>query len=344
MAFDVYSTAQLIGAYGVIDRPKPFIYDTFFRSEILFDTAEVYFDKVQRARRLAPLVASTVQGKAEKLRGYQTNSFTPAYLKPKHVLEPNRLIKRRPGEALLGSMSLEARRDLIVLDTLQMQDDQITRREEYMAIQLMLAGAVTVVGEDFPAQTIDMARPANNTVVLSGPTAWGATSVDPLTNMQTWAAQVQSVSGFSPTTVVMGPGAFQRFLRSASVNTIMNSFRQTAGNVDLAGTAVGGVGNEARYQGNIGQFEIWVYQQFYTDANGNVFPFMPDNAVIMADPIGCQGTRLYGAILDMELLAAAARFPKMWPERDPSAMFMMTQSAPLPVLGWSEATFAAYVF
>jgi hypothetical protein len=343
MAFDTYTTAQLIGAYGVIDRPKPFIYDTFFRSEILFETEQVFFDKVQRARRLAPIVAPTVQGKAEKLRGYQANSFTPAYVKPKHVLEPNRLLKRRPGEALLGSMSMEQRRDAIVLDTLQIEDDQITRREEYMATQLMLTGAVTVVGEDFPSQTVDMARPANNTIVLSGGTAWGATGVDPLTNLQTWAAQVQSVSGFSPTVVVMDPLAYQKFLRSASVNVVMNSFRQTMGNIDLAGTAVGGVGNEARYQGNIGQFDIWVYQQFYTDANGNVFAFMPNNTVIMADPIGCQGTRLYGAIQDMRVLTAASRFPKMWIQEDPSAEFMMTQSAPLPVLGWSEATLAATV-
>ena len=63
-----------------------------------------------------------------------------------------------------------------------------------MAIQLMLTGAVTVVGEDFPSQTIDMA-PAGERTPSCCPAqtiAWGQAGVDPLTNLQTWAAQVQS--------------------------------------------------------------------------------------------------------------------------------------------------------
>lgn len=38
----VYSTAYLLGAYGVIDRPKPFLFDLFFGMEQLFETEEVY--------------------------------------------------------------------------------------------------------------------------------------------------------------------------------------------------------------------------------------------------------------------------------------------------------------
>jgi hypothetical protein len=42
-------------------------------------------------------------------------------------------------------------------------------------------------------------------------------------------------------------------------------------------------------------------------------------------------------------LVAASRYPKEWDEQDPSARFLMTQSAPLPLLGRAEATFAATV-
>ena len=161
--------------------------------------------------------------------------------------------------------------------------------------------------------------------------------------MQTWSALVQNVSGFVPRTVVMDPLAYDKFRRSAGVATVMNSFRQTTGNIDLAGTVVGGIGNEAVLAGTIGLFDIWVYQQFYTDPDGNVLKFMPDNTVIMGNPQGCQGTRLYGAIQDVRSLTPLPRYPKMWIAEDPSAEYMMTQSAPLPVLGWSEATFCATV-
>lgn len=343
MAFDVYSTASLLDAYGVIDRPVPFLYNTFFQSEMQFDTEEVYFDKVERARRLAPIVAPTVQGKAERLRGYYTSSFRPAYVKPKHVIEPFRTLKRRPGEQLLGLLSLADRRDRIVTDTLQVQDDQITRREEYMAAQLLLTGAVVVQGEDYPAQTVDMGRPTSNTVVLTGAAAWGQANVDPLSNLNTWNTVVQNVSGFTADTVVMDPLAFDKFRRGPGVAAVMNSFRQTTGNIDLAGTTAGGIGNEAKLAAQIGMFDIWVYQQYYTDADGTVIKFMPDNTVIMGSQVGCQGTRLYGAIQDVRSLVPLPRFPKMWVAEDPSAEYMMTQSAPLPVLGWSEATFAATV-
>lgn len=344
MAIDTYSTAYLLGAYGVIDRPVPFLYNTFFTTEQQFDTKEVYFDKVDRARRLAPVVSPAVQGKAERIRGYYANSFRPAYVKPKHVIEPDRTLVRLPGENLLGSLSAAERRDRIVLDTLQIQDDQITRREEYMAAQLLLTGKVTVVGEDYPAQLVDMGRPAGNTVALTGAATWGSAGVDPFANLRTWSAQMQNVSGFAPTKVIMDPLAFDKFLtNSKTVQSVMNSFRQTVGNVDLAGTVTGGVGNEAVHAGQLGQFDFWVYQQFYVDDLGNVVKFMPDNTVIMGNPVGAQGTRLYGAIQDVRVLQPLPRYPKMWISEDPSAEFMMTQSAPLPVLGWAEATFAATV-
>ena len=344
MAIDTYSTARLLGAYGVIDRPRSFLYDTFFLDEQTFNTEEVYFDKVERARRLAPIVSPAVQGKAERLRGYYANSFRPAYVKPKHVIEPWRTLKRRPGEALLGELSLAERRDRIVLDTLQVQDDQITRREEYMAAQMLLTGAVTVVGEDYPAQVVDMGRPAGNTIALTGAARWGQTGVDPFATLRAGSTTLQNASGFAPTKVVFDPVAYDLFLtNSKTVTNIMNSFRQTAGNVDLGGVNVGAPGNEAINVGQLGQFDLWVYQQLYTDDLGNVIKMMPDNTVIMGNPVGCQGVRLYGAIQDVRTLQPLPRYPKMWIVEDPSAEFMMTQSAPLPVLGWSEATMAITV-
>jgi hypothetical protein len=62
----------------------------------------------------------------------------------------------------------------------------------------------------------------------------------------------------------------------------------------------------------------------------------------MGNPRGAQGVRTYGAIKDRKAgLKALARFPKVWDAEDPSATFTMMQSAPLPLLGWAEATFSA---
>ncbi len=340
----VYSTAFLLGAYGVIDRPKPFLYDMFFGMEQMFETEEVYFDKVQRARRLAPLVSPTTQGKAERVRGYYATALKPAYVKPKHVIEPNRMMKRRPGEVLLGNMSPAERRDATIMDTMMIQDDQISRREEWIACSVLQTGKVDLRDpETGNLNTIDFERPAAHTVPLTGAARWGQSGVDPLDNMRTWAATVQKNSGFHPSVVIMDPLSANLFIKSPGVSLIMNSFRQTSGNINLGGVVVGGIGREAKLLGETTEFQIWVYQQYYTDMSNNVFQLMPDYTVIMADPVGVEGTRCYGAIQDVRVLRAMSRFPKNWISEDPSAEYLMTQCAPLPVLGWCEASFCATV-
>lgn len=340
----VYSTAYLLGSYGVIDRTNPFLFNLAFGQEQVFETEEVYFDKVERARRLAPLVAPADVGQAERLRGFNAASLTPAYVKPKHVIEPNRMLKRRPGERLLGDLSPEERRDMIILDTLKIQDDQITRREEYMACQLVQTGGLVLQGPNYPQRTaVDLQRNPAHTVALTGTNRWGQSGVDALDNLRTWAAMVQKNSGFHPSVVILDPLAGNLLVKSPGIQQIMNSFRQTKGNVDLGGVVVGGVGREAKFLGDTGEFEFWVYQQYYTDDQGNVTQFMPDNTCMMLDPVGAQGTRLYGAIMDVRSLRAMPRFPKNWISEDPSAEYLMTQSAPLPVFGWVDATFCATV-
>ncbi|MCX4198393.1 hypothetical protein OMR07_25260 [Methylobacterium organophilum] len=56
----VYSTAFLLGAYGVIDRPNPFLWNLAFGMEQQFETEEVYFDKVERAPSAADQVWITL--------------------------------------------------------------------------------------------------------------------------------------------------------------------------------------------------------------------------------------------------------------------------------------------
>ena len=345
MTFDVNSTAMLLGAFGVLDRAKPVLLNMFFPMEQVFETEEVYFDKVQRARRLAPLVYPTVAGKADRSRGYKTGSYKPGYLKPKHIIEPNKALKRRAGERLLGEMTPMQRFELAMLDNFLIEDDEITRMEEWMAAQLLLTGAMTLSSPDHPTMVIDIDRPSTHTVALTGSLRWGQAGVDPLQNLRSWAKIVQQDSGFHPSTVVLDPLAADLLLSSASVTKVMNTYRQTSGNVDLQGaTAFGGLGEEVKYLGNIAQFDIYQYQQLYADNTGTVQQFMPNNSVIMGNPKGCQGTRTYGAIRDFDAsLKALPRFPKVWRENDPSASFTMMQSAPLPLLGWSEATFAATV-
>lgn len=351
-ALPVYGTEELLGAFGVIDNPKRFLLEMFFPTIQTFDGERVAFDKIDRSRRKAPFVSPNIQGKVIKSQGYKALDFQPAYVKPRHVVDMSRPLKRRPGERFLGGqMSPLDRYQRAVLDNLALEDDMISRTEEWMAAQALLSGTVTVVGEDFPSMTVDYLRPSAHTVALTGSARWGQSGVSPLALLRSWNATVMQNSGFNAKVVVMDPLAADKFLADTNVRQNLNTIANTPvngafpqGNLQLSGVLTGAVGEEVKYIGEIGGFEIWQYAQAYTEPDGTVQQLLPANTVIMGSPAGAQGVRTYGAIRDKKAgLKALERFPKMWDEEDPSVTYTMTQSAPLPVLGWAEATLAATV-
>ena len=338
-----FSTDFLLGAYGVIERPRRFLLELFFPDEQTFDTEDVLFDKVDRARRLAPFVSPLVAGKPMKSQGYETKSFRPAYVKPKHVVEPGKALKRRAGEALTGEMDPRDRYEAQVLANLELEDDQIARREEWMASQILKTGKVIVEGEDFPKQEVDFGRNAAHSKALTSTARWGESGVSPFADLKGWGSTVAANSGFTPRMVILDPLAADLVMEDENLQKIMDNRRQSSGMLEFLGELTGAPGEEVAYLGAAGPFEFWQYQQLYTDEDGNVSKMMTDYSVIMGSPAGAQGTRLYGAIQDTKALRPLARFPKYWETDDPSVGFTMTQSAPLPVLGWVDATLFATV-
>lgn len=339
---NLYDTMTLLGMIEALDRPRRFIFDTFFPTTIAFDTEEILFDKIKSSRKIAPYVSPYVAGRAQALRGSAAASFKPAYVKPKAAVQPNAALKRRPGERIAGEMSPQERMDRILVQELQDQDDQIARREELMAIEVLRTGQLVVESAQFPKMTVDFARPAGNTVALTGGDRWGESGISPLANIRTWAQTVHDNSGAHPNLVIMDPLAAGKFLADADLQKILDNRRQATGSLELAGAAVGAQGFEAVYLGSIGQFEIWQYQQRYTDDAGATQKMMPDHTVILGS-VGIEGYGCYGAIQDVGALQAMPRFPKMWEDQDPSVITVMTQSAPLPVPGRVEASFCATV-
>lgn len=352
----VYGTEFLLGAYGVIDRPRRFLLELFFPYVQTFETEKVAFDKVDRARRKAAFVSPMVEGKVMRDRGFQTTDFSPAYVKPKHAVDMSRPLKRRPGERLLGAMSPLERYNRAISDNLELEDDAISRTEEWMAAQILLNGAVTVSGPDHPTMTVDYLRPVAHTVALTGGAAWVkaailAGAVSPLQALRAWNTTVMLNSGYNATVVIFDPLAADLFLLDPAIRQILDNRVNTPingefaiGNLKLGGVNAGAIGEEVKYLGRVAEFECFVYSQSWVDEDGTVKPYMPANSVILASPQGFQGTRCYGAIRDKKAgLKALERFPKMWDEEDPSVTYTMTQSAPLPVAGWAEASLAATV-
>jgi hypothetical protein len=340
---ELFDTLELAGMVDALDTPRRFIFETFFgTSTITFESEEIMFDKISQSRRIAPYVSPFIPGKPQTIRGGTARTFRPAYVKPKAPINPGAVIKRRPGEPPLGSLSKQERFNRIVVQELLDQDGQIARREEQMAVEIMRTGKVVVESENFTRMEVDYARPADQTIALTGSARWGESGISPLENIKTWAETVHSSSGTHPGQVILDPKAAGLFLADEKLMKILDNRRQVSGSMELAGQVTGAQGVEVVYIGSIGQFEFWQYQALYQTDAGAMAKVMPDYTVMMGSA-GVEGHACYGAIMDLESLQAVERFSKMWEEKDPSVAMLMTQSAPLPVPARIEGSFCATV-
>lgn len=338
---DLYSSDTLL---GVVRTLKPsslnFWLSIAFPRVVTSPDQTINFDTVTRSRRMAAFVAPTLAGVVQTQEGFSTKTFKPAYLKPKDIVDPNHLFKRMAGEAFGGTMSPQQRRAAVVADLLATQREMIERRWEWMAAQVVLNGSVVVAGENYPTVTVDFGRPAGHTVTLGSGARWGDAGVKPLDDIESWSETVFQASGFAPTLVVMGAQAWAKLRADTTVLAQLDIRRGS----NLALNIGPGSGESIQYRGSDGVREYWTYNDFYEDATGTPTRMMDPRDVVLLNPAGVEGVRAFGAIMDTKAgYQAVPIFPKNWEQDDPSAEYIMSQSAPLMVPGRPEATFRARV-
>ena len=335
--FNALSTATMLEVVQKLGKFEAFFLNLFFNNVVTFDTEEVFFDKLAEDVNLALFCAPSVAGKVHKEKGGVMTSFKPAYLKPKHTVKPNQTLKRRPGESYLGSMTPAQRRMAAITDNLMRQDKAITHREEWMASHAVIHGKIIVKGDDYPEQTVDFARSEANNITLTGPAKWDAVDpdkYDPTDDLTNWA---ENATG-NINTVVMGKSAWSKFNTFKAVKDKLDTRRGSSSEMETAVKDLGGVVSFKGYFGDVG---IWVYTGQYIDPEtGDKEYFMPVDRILLGNS-AYEGVRAYGAIEDVDAtesgVVAASRWTKNWTQPDPSAEFVMTQSAPLMITPDADA-------
>jgi hypothetical protein len=342
MPIGIYDTAELVKVIRTVKAPSSYWLDLAFPTVVTFDTKEIDFDYVDKNRRLAPFVSPLAQGVPLKQQGYLTRRFTPAYIKPKDVVDPARLLKRQAGEALMGSLSPAQREDLIVADILETHRFAIERRWEWMAARAVIDGAVTVSGPDYPTSSVSFSRDASMSKNLTGTARWSEATSTPLADIETWMQEMHRLSGYTPTRITMGINAWDAFKSHADVKEMLDTRRGSKNQMESGP----GNGMPWQYRGSLdsaGGLEVWTYNDIYEDDAGNSVNFLDQDTVVLTSP-AVEGVRAFGAIMDRRIgWAATPMFSKMWEQEDPSALYLMTQSAPLMIPTRPNASLKAKV-
>lgn len=323
--FDVVVLNRLVASRK---EPSTFLRDVFFPNTEEHDGKFIAFDTEQRKLRLTPFVHPTKAGKVVEDHGTITEKFEAPYVKDKRRFDPDRPLRRAPGEQIGGGgFTPDQRRQLALLRSLDDQLRMLAMREEVMVSETLRTGKVTVAGEGFPTQQVDFRRASGLTITLTGAARWGQAGIDPTKTMEDTAVLVQDADGSIANVVVMEPKAWAIFRVHERVEKLLDTRRGSMSESELGPLD----GRKARRVGVIGDFEIWVYQESYVDDDGAAKKVMPDNSVIMGAR-DIEGVRAYATIQDEEAAYQATRFfAKSWLEKDPAVRWLLLQSAPLPI-------------
>ncbi len=335
MAIQIHDTLTLMKVQEAVKPVDSYWLDLCFPSVQLFETAKIFFDDIGSERPIAPFVSPLVQGRVMKDQGFQTKTFAPAYVKPKHRVDPTKVLRRTAGEAIGGSISPEQRVNAAIAENMKIEAQMIKRRFEVMAASAIIHGSVTVVGEDYPEVNVDFGRDAGQSVVLTGTTRWDSSvDVDMIGDINDWMEKTFDLSGYAPTRITVSPRVWSLMSKNKGIIASLN--KDFAGQKGALNLGVG-TGAESQYKGTLSEgLEVYTHKGLYDEGVVRKAT-MPDGGVVFTSS-AVDGVRCFGAIMNMTALYAAEMFPTMWPEKDPSGLFTMTESAPLMVPAMPNAT------
>ncbi len=326
---DIFDTLTMLEAVEQMALPRRFLMNTFFNggAPVTFGTEAVTIDIVKGQRKMAPFVHPTLPGSVSQRMGFSSSTYKPPYIQPKRETRAELILKRGAGETAFSTRTpLDRAGEQLGRDLTDL-DGEITRREEWMCAQALTTGRIRVVGDGVD-DTIDFLMEDTHKVTLANG-RWNTSDSDPIAHLRQWRRLVAKDSGRSANVAVLSAEAQDAFQSNETVLKQLNSRR-----VDMGLIKPEELPDGVTYLGYLNDpgVDLYAYDEWYLDDDGDEQPVIPAGGLIL----GSSNTRnamLYGAIQDLEAiesgLVEAARFPKSWVTKEPSARWLKLQAAAL---------------
>lgn len=356
MALQLWSSKQLLRRLrdDRMDAIPSHFLDNYFRGRYFSDDKDILIRELPAAgRKLAPFVLPTEQGKPiAEFKGETHKALTPPYIKPKDAVRAVDARNPLPDEVWDGPLTTAQRFNIRVGEIQDQHLRAIRMRIAYMAAQATVDGKVTVrydrdQGAAFPEVTIDFGRAANQTVVLTGPTYWDDVDYPILDDVELWANRMtQAKYGQQPNILLVGANVAPVFRKNKQVRAEMDqTVRGNSVNIPT-GIQVLNPQGLTRIGDLSGGIEVWSYRDYVEAPNGDMIDLLDPNDVLLIAP-GNEGVLAYGAIYNAKANAegrvSTDIFASMWMTDDPSDIFQMHESSPLPIPLFPNRTLKATV-
>lgn len=306
---------------------------------------QIMFDEIGASRPIAPFMLPNVAGRPIYRReGERIRAFKPAYTKPKDACRPGSALSLQPGELTrrLALQTPQARFDAEVIRIAQFHRNAIQRLWDYMGARALIDGKLTInyhaeAGTPVKPVVIDFERAAGHTITLGAGSRWGDAGVKAFDDIQAWVDTMAAAKfGGSATDLMLGAQAAAAFMADQSIKDKFNTqVRGTESVMFDQGILRTDPMDPFTYLGTLGSgLRVWRVSgpgNTFESGDGTFVDILGKKQALLVSP-SVMGIKCFGAILDVDYdLQPAEIFAKMWDNPDPSARFIMSQSAPLMV-------------
>ena len=299
-------------------------------------------------RVVAPFVRRG--GEAIEVTGFTEKIYnvTAPNIRIKRHLEASELLfVRRVGHVIHAEEGdvLDAAQEHIARSSLRLAQ-LADEAEEYLCAQA-IRGAITYTVDGEETFSITFPRSSSHNITLV--TFWDQAMSDPEGDCRTAMQLVADDVGLAITDVVLGSEATSAFLKNAQVSGdggLLDNRRIDVGSLDLQQRVQQ---SGAIFLGMFRGLRFWSYtRSTQVPASAGMktlsaFPLVRAKYAefLTADP-AAENVLYYGAIPDIKALQGrlfrGRRFSKSWEQEDPSVMWQLLHSRPLPCLRRPDST------
>lgn len=344
---------------AMVDKASPapsFLLNRYFpcnEATDIFPTENILLDYRDKAgRKLAPLVHEGY--KTSTRRSFYTDKLTPARIAPKRAIRLAELIKRGFGESIFSGETAEQRAFDMTMQDVTDLIDEVQRRLEYMAADLLVNNQYTLTYEksddngdsetsgDVVVSFVD--TEGVNEAVYTPETLWNSGSGNIYADIKAMARQLDD-NGGDAVDLVLGSDAADALLRDEHILKLLDNRRVEMGSIapsiKAQGATLIGLLNVDGVLLNLIE-----YREKYANAAGSLVPFIPAGAAVLTSPGA--GRSLFSAVTQMESFDERWHtypqriVPKYLGDAKANKLEIMMTSRPLlaPVVkgGWVSAT------
>jgi hypothetical protein len=289
-------------------------------------------------QKLLPFVSPIEGGVVVEQLGREQRAVRTPRLRAKKPLPAQALLTQRgPGAKIYatGSGDINAWKEKKVGMENKDLKTRVERTIEWMCAQALCTGALTV-SQDNIAFQVDYLLPSAHKITLTGDNRWGQSAADIPANIETWANLILSAYGAGPDLLLLGTGAAEKFLADDKVQAEYDRRHIIVG--DLRPDF------KTEYLGPYKGLDVYKYPFEYETSAGAKTKIVGSNKAVLVNS-QARFSIEFGLILDLDagVNVMDEYFAKSWMQKDPSVLWLLAESRPLPVPWEPEAYVAATV-